>query len=451
MLARKKQRLAPHTGSTAVSASDAAASSATAAEPPQPPHTRLHADVLEATFDFLTFDELHSAMKVCQNWLAAVCLMCGLTSGHSLRPTATLDLTAICRSRLARHISKFECLDELTPTLTPVQLTQVISAMPFLRELHFRSMEQPYGWMRTLEDLRLPSTLRLVKLHSTLEMRLSSLNAVIECLGRHAPLRELHLQLARAGVAASLAPLQAAQQLTTLSVLFPPSNIPTPSPQQLQQIRQLAVSKLTLKPCSAETLLSLLQMEGPPLRWTALPTDDAIINDAIAALLPTLPCVTELDSDSFDPAALSSLAFLSQMPALQTLDLDFVDSSEQIQRRMSAALVELDWSAPLALLTSLRLGSLSLNTAQLQALLTLAPRLESLTLAWMDTFNSLSILSPVKATLQKLRVQSCNNSDLSADKLLALQELPQLTELKLVESLCEPLDTLSIVSFTPPS
>ncbi len=43
-----------------------------------------------------------------------------------------------------------------------------------------------------------------------------------------------------------------------------------------KQIRQI----VALTRCSAATLLTPLQMEGPPLLWTSLPVYDSIIDDA---------------------------------------------------------------------------------------------------------------------------------------------------------------------------
>ncbi len=218
--------------------------------------------------------------------------------------------------------------------------------------------------------------------------------------------------------------------------------------QQLQQIRQLAVSNLSLQPCSKAMLLSLLQMEGPPLRWTTLPVMRPMVNDAIAVLLPTLPRLTELESGSFDPAALSSLAFLSHLPALHTLRLD-LSGRAFYNAHLDAMLKRL--TQPLLKLTTLLIRSSRLSTLHLHALLTLMPRLESLSLDCIGTFSTLTFLTPVATVLRSLKLVDCHRADFTSDKLFFLQELSQLTELRLIRSMTPRLDALSVLVLTPPS
>ncbi len=306
MLPRKKQR------SSAAAA--AASSSAAASQPPL--HTRLYADVLEATFDFLTFDELQSVMLVCQSWLAAVYLMRGLTAGHAVYSCS--DVSALMASRLTRHVSRFESMS----TLDAPRIFQIVSAMPFLRELHFEP-ERHADWTRALSRLQLPQTLSTVALYFPKRFRAAKINAFISMIGQHPSLREIILGFVkRVRKAVSFAPLQSLHQLESLTIIH--SDDSEMTAQHLQQIRQLPVSELSLSPCTTATLLTLLQLDGPPLRWTITPTYEPIVNDAIAELLPTLPRLTELNSDCFDREELSSLAFLSQLPSLQKLDLNFM-------------------------------------------------------------------------------------------------------------------------------
>ncbi len=382
-------------------------------------------------------------MMACRSWQAAAYAMRGLTAGKQLLSTA--NLAQVCGSRLARHISS---VGSTASTLTGAQLPEVVRAMPFLRELRF-TPSQKGDWPSVLRDLQLPSTLRIVALKFPHGTRPISINAFISKFGRHAPLQVLRLNFTDSATAstASFAPLQEAHQLESLSM--EQKDDAELTSEQLQQIRQLPVSRLMLKPCSTATLLALLQMEGPPLRWTQLPNDEPIVDDAIAALLPTLPHLTELDSECFSEEMPSSLAFLPQMPALRSLRLDSFEDSMETQEHIIAALVGLQ--QPLPLLTSLWLESLSLNSAQLQTLLTLTPRLQSLQLAFMDSFDSLIFLAPVKTTLQSLRLCYCRHPDLTALQLRYLQELSQLTELTLDQSLSDPLDDVSIASLTPPS
>ncbi len=429
------------TSTTAVITASAAS---TAAAVQLPPHTRLYTDVLGATFDFLSFDELRSVMMVCRNWLTAAYAMRGLTSGKCVLLNG--NLSSLLSSRLARHIYSLR-ETSYNPGLTLGQLRQVIAAMPFLRKLYFEPL-QPSGWQAALPSLQLQSSLRTVGLlFMKTETSAEHVNGFITALSRHALLTKLHLHfeiwLDRA---VSFAPLQAASTLDTLSIstFFQERlcNI------QLKQIRQLVqMQELALEPFDSATLLTLLQMDGPPLRWTRLARGQAV-NDFVAALLPTMPHLDQLDHWNLDIHALSSLDFLSQLPALRSLHLDVTDAEGEGDR-VGELLPSL--SQPLTQLTELRLGGIPLNTAQLRALLTLTPRLDSLELYWMKQLDSLSFLGPVKSTLRKLSLNYCRHDELTSTELFHLQQLTQLTEVKLLNSLCEPLDDDTIVAMTPPS
>ncbi len=124
----------------------------------------------------------------------------------------------------------------------------------------------------------------------------------------------------------SFAPLQAATALSRLTIRAQDQDQLAHS--QLQHIRQLAVTQLQLYPCFTATLLSLLQMEGPPLRWTKLSVWMEV-DDEVASLLPTLQHLTELSSSAFCHQSLSSFVFLSQMPALRSLMVEL-----SVEKRM---------------------------------------------------------------------------------------------------------------------
>ncbi len=435
---RKKQRIASDASVSAVAGS---ASAAAAAHPP-PPHTRLYSDVLGATFGFLTFSELRSAMMVCRSWLAAVYAMHGLTAGKSIWPCR--DLAALLASRLSRHVIHFDSVFQL---FNPRLLQQAVVAMPFLRTFAFGLATDP-AWQRALPSLRLPSTLQKVLLFGLSNLSVESINALITMLSRHAALTKLELIFHKTvDRAVSFAPLQAATSLTKLTIQTPAGE--QMKPQHLQQIRQLAVTKLDLYPCTSATLLSLLQMEGPPLRWSKFSPHHVFINDAVATLLPTLSHLVELSSLAFSHQSLSSFHFLSQLPALRSLEMNFRSASQPIVVAYDACLVALH--SPLQHLTSLRLESSQLTTAQLTALLSLTPRLESLRLDSMYRFDALTFLLPVKDTLRSLHVTGCCQYELIPAELQPLLQLQQLTELSLIHSLSCPLDNPSLALFTPPT
>ncbi len=434
----KKPRIAWDASGSAVAAS---ASVAAAAVHPPPPHTRLYADVLGATFDFLTFKELRSAMMVCRGWLAAIYAMRGLTSGTTVSYCS--NLAPLLASRLSRHVSRFGDGSQL---MAARRLQQLVVAMPFLRTLAFRLATDP-GWQPTLHTLHLPSTLRTVHLFDLSNLSVESINALIAVRSRQAALTVLELIFNQTlASAVSFTPLQAATSLVKLRISCPSKTELTP--QHLQQIRQLAVTELDLHPCSAATLLSLLQMEGPPLRWTKLPAMMRV-DDAVASLLPTLPHLVELSSLPFSRESLTSFAFLSQMPALRSLTINLCTKGHVIAARYDAYLVAMN--QPLPHLTSFTLTRSQLSTAQLTSLLSLMPRLESLRLEIMHELKSLTCLLPVKDTLRSLKLVWCAHGDMLPIKLQPLLQLQQLTELRLDRSLSQPFDDLSLALFTPPT
>ncbi len=368
--------------------------------------------------------------------------MRGLTAGKEVLLNG--NLSWLLSSHLSRHISS---LAELKGNLrcTPEQLRQVKSAMPFLRQLDFEPL-QSSDWQSALPSLHLPSTLHTVLLYSLSNLSAENTNALIVMLSRHAALTELDLSFnQQPEPVISFAPLQAATSLTKLNIGAPAYR---PLEQQhLQQIRQLAVTELDLCPCYPQTLQSLLQMDGPPLRWTKLPIVLDFIDDQVAALLPTLHLLSQLSLSTF--CGLSSFAFLSQLPALRSLTMDlsggYVTAADRYDDRLVAM------NQPLSHLTSLKLVDSRLNTAQLAALLSLMPRLQSLWLGSMPNVDALTFLLPVKDTLRSLELAKCKHGDLVSAELLHLRQLQQLTELTLHRSLSEPLDTLSRALCTPPS
>ncbi len=182
---RKKQR------SSAAIAAASSGAAAVVSQPP-PPHTRLYANVLGATFDFLTFDELRAAMMTCRSWLAAAYAMRGLTDGKVV--SSCRDVAPLLQAHLARHVCQLGGLDSLR--LSPRQLLKALHAMPFLRDLAFAPLEE-LGWVRALRDLQLPPTLRVMEIRVSTVCKLLSVNAFIHMLGRHSLVRKVRLVFER--------------------------------------------------------------------------------------------------------------------------------------------------------------------------------------------------------------------------------------------------------------
>ncbi len=92
----------------------------------------------------------------------------------------------------------------------------------------------------------------------------------------------------------------------------------------------------------------------------------------------------------------------------------------------------------------------SLNMEQLQALLTHFPQLRELTLEYMDQFDSLSFLEPVRSTLNSLSLNSCVGFEITAESLLVLRSFG-LTRLQLSRGFGRALDVALVQLLTPPS
>jgi hypothetical protein len=137
--------------------------------PDLPAHIRLCDDVLELAFDFLTFEELHQCTQVSKDWITIAYNMQGLAAGKSVR--AVDNAKCLFSSRLARHVSSLEHACKSIDFLPHQQLACIVSAFPFLRELHLKlgwehmHIDSRYDWNTRLRDLQLPCTLRSVTLH----------------------------------------------------------------------------------------------------------------------------------------------------------------------------------------------------------------------------------------------------------------------------------------------
>jgi len=106
---------------------------------------------------------------------------------------------------------------------------------------------------------------------------------------------------------------------------------------------------------------------------------------------------------------------------------------------------------PLPQLTYLSLSSSELSSGDLRQLLALTPQLRTLDLSCMAQVDSLVMLEPVQRTLTALDMSTCTHAQLSPAALLFLRQVPQLSELRLEDSLNAPLDEFSLAVLTPPS
>ncbi len=368
--------------------------------------------------------------------------MRGLEHSHPLIPRRSAVLPT---SRLARHVSQFG--SRFIPIeLTRTQLQQMSRSMPFLRELHLAPQSSASGADWSAVD-RLPSSLTTVHV-AVHRLAAASLSALIAMFSAHQPLLDLQLWLPQPGESTadvSFAPLRALSHLLILRLHTHGQR--DVSVAQAQELRALTRLKVLEFMCSKEQLLQLLE---PPsnrqVQWTQLPNAYAL-SDAVAALLPPMPRLSHVSIEAFPPS-LTSLAFLTNLPALTSLDLTADMGHDGEAQRMDALLLAL--AVPLPGVRRFQLHASNLHSAQLQTLLSLLPRLECLELGDMYAFEDLTFLEPVRNTLRVLSLARCRHSDLTPGKLLALRPF-QLTDLSLDNSLSEPLDELSLLSLTPPS
>ncbi len=275
----------------------------------------------------------------------------------------------------------------------------------------------------------------------------NTVNAFICAMALQPHLEELTLNFRWMCDEISFTPLQSSASLHTLTLT---SNVAV-GVHHLQQLRPLPLTQLILHPCDREAWLLLLQMEGPPLRWTNLPYDCSMIDDAVASLLPAaLPHVTEVAMGSLNETSpLSSFAFLSQMPALHSLTLVWDEYESESALLYDNLLAKMN--RPLLQLLKFHLDSSKLNSAELKALLSLMPQLQRLGLCGMQNLDSLSCLMPVKSTLQSLYMNKCQHPQLIATELVQLGHLKQLTELSLYSSFTDSAESMVRALFTPPS
>jgi len=148
--------------------------------------------VLGVAFDFLTFKELHRCMFVCQEWLAAVCGMRGLSGCNTV--WRTVDPKRLLSSRMLRHISllDYTCKSVMHDQIQ--QLARIVAACSFLRELqlevtwaHSDGGGHPFNWVAGASDIRLPVSLRWVNVRFAQHDALTTpaVNAFLRLLGAH--------------------------------------------------------------------------------------------------------------------------------------------------------------------------------------------------------------------------------------------------------------------------
>jgi hypothetical protein len=404
-----------------------------------PAHTRLYSHALQSIFNFLSFEELHAAALSCRMWQNIIFTMPALTASKEISWNG--DLSAICSSRMARHVRSLDW------ALSSAELLLVSRAMPFLQEM-LLDLSSSTAEIRQLEMLHLPHTLREIQCEFDFEASAEIINAFMRACSHPKMLETLQIRLDgvfidnenEAAIPSDItfAPLNAGlQRLKCLKIVVRMKKWKF-TDSQLQQIRNLPVSELDCS-CDSACINKLLQMEGPPIRWSSLP-ENFKINDANVGLIRKLPFLEDIRRANLDFARLGNLDFLALLPNLQSLNFYSLEARLHHLLRLM--------SAPLPQLRQLSIRT-TLSAVELQRILTFMPQLADLHVTCK--FSSLEWLEPVKNSLTELNFLDCCHAEFTAEKLLFLQHLPKLASLGIQRSLSENLDTLSIHSLTPPS
>jgi len=192
-----------------------------------------------------------------------------------------------------------------------------------------------------------------------------------------------------------------------------------------------------------------------PLQWTQMYQME--LNDACAALLPAVVPRLQRVEVKAQQDALSSSAFLAQLPELTCIDVNSAAGQRADVDRLLLTL-----SAALPRVTELSLSGTDMRSAGLRAVFARFPALQKLSLTHAACFKRLALLSPVRHSLHTLSLVDsghCNDDEeedekvkgerIAARVLKQLPQLPQLTSLTLLESLR--LDKKSRRALEPPS
>ncbi len=451
---RKKQQIVPAEDANAAVVAYVEPTSADAAvarryslrlHPPQP-HQKLHRHALESIFDFLSFDELRSAMFVSRRWIDAVYSMRGLEKGKHL--DSQQQVASALPSRLSRHVSSVDHWFKPGP-LSPVQVQQIAVRMPFLRELHFLALSDD-DWSG---GVRFPSSLRTVHVLFSAGFAESTINAFVAAISLQRSLTDVSLHLVDGlSQQVSFAPLQALPTLRSLSIR-PPYDAPMRGSEfveitdaQAQELRALTQLESLHCAFSERTLLQLLQPpHGSRLQWTSV-DGGSCFTDAVTALLPSLPRLNSFHCSHFSPE-LRSLNFLGQLSVLTSLSFYLCDHGSN--ERTDTLLQTLPVSLPQV--TRLNLSRSRLVMPQLSVLVSRLPQLRLLCLDEISHLDALTILEPVRNTLHTLCIVDCKAPSFAPDALLSLGSFGQLTQLMMSRSMAAPLDPAMLQALTPPS
>jgi hypothetical protein len=340
---------------------------------------------------------------------------------HHLR--SSVALTAMCHSRLSRHVSGLFVCDGLK--LSASQLALLATHLPQLHE-----MQCAVALPAPDEALILPLNLTKLNVDFGEHSSPSQLDAMMRALGQLSLLRDLVLRL-HESLCFSFQPLHALPLLNTLLVRS--YRWEDLSNAQIDELRAMPhLHTMSLNP-EADLLRRLLRTPHS-LQWKNV-GDEFRLDDECAALLLLLPSLTKLGGVfEADPA------FLQQLPNLEELELNLIYA-----RSAPAPQLLLTALQGCSKLTSLFLSSCRFTSEQMCALLPSLPALRHLTLHIVnivDLLESLRCFSsgPITRTLTKLTLVDCRHPALHLTELEHVHALTELRSLDIRSSFVEPLD-----------
>jgi hypothetical protein len=290
----------------------------------------LYRHALECVFAFLPLRELGRVLCVSREWAAAVERMKPTLAHACSSSRVMLDVGALLRSRLARHVGQLGDLSPRVVHASPGHLEQITTRCTALHTLHI--------FVSELDGLfpSLPPRLRKLELHYG--GRDSDFLGVLEAIGGVSSLETLILP--RLPRTVSLEPLGAVPHLTNVELVMAQHDRLSD-----EQIAQLGTKLSHLhRMCVVEgiarrkdALLALLLTDPEPhhLQWR----DIGVLHDLNqvgASLLPRLPTLTRLH---LTDVRLDSMSFLAHLPALTSLRLVSVERNDTLVPSLVATAV----------------------------------------------------------------------------------------------------------------
>jgi hypothetical protein len=318
----------------------------------------LYRHALESIFAFLPLSDLSRVLATSHEWTAAVGSMAPIASTCVLSASRRLNMLAVARSRLARHVRAIGVAGSRLASVNPRALDVLSLRCPNLRELRAAFGVAPTGQTRHLfqgaggavgaagvgvsdgdvesvDRIRLPPRLHTLELHVRLldvlkssESMLSQLHTrVIEAVVQLRELRSLHL--GGHSVMVPLVPLQSLPNLTDLELSLCFGNWPghLALDERIQELRQMShLRRMAVHLTDMQSFEKLMAEPTDALQWQDVGVLQVPWSNQVGRVLARLSCLNTLTLGCFkffptaDFAQLS-LSVLGNLASLTSLRL----------------------------------------------------------------------------------------------------------------------------------